>query len=578
INYLDKFDEKADEGFFIGYFVVSKAMRVFSTMIVEETLNIRFLENAPNVKGNGPDWLFDIDSLTISMNYVTVVAGFQTNGLLQQARQTEHINSTNSFNTISSPVNTAGPSFVNATLPLPINVAGTPASTNAFEEHPFERFSPFKNAFSLPYVPIVTPINDTKIFGNAYDDEVMEEEVDMNNVVSSYTILDAPLTKFLKDHLKDQEIGSIETPVQTRQMTKINKEYARIEAIRLFLAYVSFKDFLVYQMDIKSDFLYEKIEEEDAEAQDVDVYLYGSMIGSLMYLTASRPDITFAVCACVRFQVTPKTSYLHVVKRIFRYLKGQPKLGLWYPRDSPLDLEAYSDSDYAKASLDKKSTTGDETVYKEWKDKIKRAVTTASSLEAEHESGNINRTQFMATLNEPLPHVIGSGSGPRRSKDCQAKDIANLKKRVKKLENRRKSRPEGLKRLKKKRSIEDINQDAEIALVDEAHGRMHDAYMFGVDDLEGNEVIVDVREKFVEKEVSTADPVTTAGEVVIAASVEDSAAPTTTTTADVDDELTLAKTLITIKAAKPKDKSKAKIIEPEKPLKKKDQIALDEEV
>ncbi|GKE34639.1 hypothetical protein Tco_1453961 [Tanacetum coccineum] len=61
---------------------------------------------------------------------------------------------------------------------------------------------------------------------------------------------------------------------------------------------------------------------------------------------------------CARFQVTPKTSHLNAVKRIFRYLKGQPKLGLLYPRDSPFDLEAFSDSDYAGASLDRKSTTG----------------------------------------------------------------------------------------------------------------------------------------------------------------------------------------------------------------------------
>ncbi|GKC18308.1 putative ribonuclease H-like domain-containing protein, partial [Tanacetum coccineum] len=72
----------------------------------------------------------------------------------------------------------------------------------------------------------------------------------------------------------------------------------------------------------------------------------------------TRPDIMFAVCACARFQVTLKTSHLNDVKRIFRYLKGQPKLGLWYPRDSPFDLEAFSDSDYAGASLDRKSTTG----------------------------------------------------------------------------------------------------------------------------------------------------------------------------------------------------------------------------
>ncbi|GJS02255.1 retrovirus-related pol polyprotein from transposon TNT 1-94, partial [Tanacetum coccineum] len=83
---------------------------------------------------------------------------------------------------------------------------------------------------------------------------------------------------------------------------------------------------------------------KDEEASDVDVHLYRSMIGSLMYVTASRPDIMFAVCACSRFQVTPKISHLSAVKRIFRYLKGKPKLGLWYPRESSFDLESYSDT------------------------------------------------------------------------------------------------------------------------------------------------------------------------------------------------------------------------------------------
>ncbi|GJX14518.1 putative ribonuclease H-like domain-containing protein, partial [Tanacetum coccineum] len=168
----------------------------------------------------------------------------------------------------------------------------------------------------------------------------------------------------------------------------------KIEAIRLFLAFASYMGFTVYQMDVKSAFLYGTIEEEvyvhqppgfvdpshpnkvykkrttttpietnkplvkDEDGEDVDVYVYRYMIGSLMYLTASRPDIMFAVCAGARFQVTPKALHLNAVKRIFRYLKHQPKLGLCYPRDSPFELEAYSDSDYGGASLDKKSTTG----------------------------------------------------------------------------------------------------------------------------------------------------------------------------------------------------------------------------
>nr|GFB90599.1 uncharacterized mitochondrial protein AtMg00810-like [Tanacetum cinerariifolium] len=89
---------------------------------------------------------------------------------------------------------------------------------------------------------------------------------------------------------------------------------------------------------------------KDGTRKDVELHLYRSMIGSLMYLAASRPDIMFAVCACARHQVTPKECHLHAVKRIFRYLKGHPKLGLWYPKASPFDLVAYSDSDYGGAS------------------------------------------------------------------------------------------------------------------------------------------------------------------------------------------------------------------------------------
>ncbi|GJW77626.1 putative ribonuclease H-like domain-containing protein [Tanacetum coccineum] len=639
-DHLGKFDGKVDEGFFVRYSVTSKAMRVFNkrTRIVEETLNIRFLENAPNVKGNGPDWLFDIDSLTISMNYVPVVASNQTNdiagtkdniiagqgekkiaprqeyiiiplyttnSLISQGPmdcdehggmkpiETEHTNNTNSFNTVSTPVSTAGPSFDNVVSSPPVNTDGPSVSTsNAFEEHLFERFSPFKNAFTPPQVPNVYSIDNTGILGNAYNDEDVEKDVNMNNVDSSYTVPDAAPLKFLKDHPKDhpkdqlkrtnhkdfqnclfacylshiepkKPIQALKDPswvevmqdellqfkllkvwtlvdlpkdkwaIGTKWVFKNKKDkrgivvknkarlvaqghtqeeginydevfapVARIEAIRLFLAYASFKDFVVYQMDVKSAFLYGKIEEEvyvcqppgfedpdfpdkvykvekalyglhqapracqdkyvaeilkkfdfatiktastpmepnkalikDEEAEDVDVHLYRSMIGSLMYLTTSRSDITFAVRACARFQVTPKTSYLYVVKRIFRYLKGQPKLGLCYIRYSPFDLEAFSDSFYAGDSLDRKSTTegcqflgkrliswqckkqtivansttkaeyiaaancygqakhieylvGDEAVHKELGDRMERSATTASSLEVEQDSEN----------------------------------------------------------------------------------------------------------------------------------------------------------------------------------------------
>ncbi|GJS34569.1 retrovirus-related pol polyprotein from transposon TNT 1-94 [Tanacetum coccineum] len=226
---------------------------------------------------------------------------------------------------------------------------------------------------------------------------------------------------------------------------------------------------------------------KDGDADDIDVHLYKSMIGSLMYLTTSMPDIMFAVFACARFQVTPKTSHLLAIKRIFRYLKGKPTLGLWYSRDSPYELVAYTDSDYVRATQDRKSTTrgcqflgnrliswqckkqtvvatsiteveyvaaascygqakhieylmlktsplkhvkrgrdtkipqssgppvkvGDEAVHKELGDRMERAATTASSLEAEQDSDA--QTRFETTSKQsndpPLSRVNTLGSG-----------------------------------------------------------------------------------------------------------------------------------------------------------------------
>ncbi|GJS31855.1 putative ribonuclease H-like domain-containing protein [Tanacetum coccineum] len=337
---------------------------------------------------------------------------------------------------------------------------------------------------------------------------------------------------------------------------------------------------------------------KDEDGEEVDVHMYRSMIGSLMYLTSSRPGIMFVLCACARYQVNPKVSHLYVVKRIFRYLKGQPKLGLWYPKDSPFDLVAYTDSDYAGASLDRKSTTrgkyqlqalvdgkkiiiiestvrrdlqledaegvdclpnatifeqltliGNEVVNKEMDNSLVRAATTASSLEAEQDSGNINKTRSKAILNEPNPQGTGSGSSPRcqetmgdtiaqtrvfdleNTKTAQAQEITSLKSRVKKLEKKGVSRTHKLKRLykvgrstrvisfdeaslgdqedasKQGRKIDDIDKDAEITLVGENQGRYGDEEMFDTVVLDDEEVFAgqDMAKKEVnvaEKEVS----------------------------------------------------------------------------
>ncbi|KAI3724944.1 hypothetical protein L1987_64712 [Smallanthus sonchifolius] len=96
----------------------------------------------------------------------------------------------------------------------------------------------------------------------------------------------------------------------------------------------------------------------DKDEKDVDCKLYHGMIGSLMYLTASRPDIMFAVCLCSRFQSQPKESHMITVKRIFTYLKGKTRLGLWYSKQQSFEFKTYTDSDYGGCNLDRKSTSG----------------------------------------------------------------------------------------------------------------------------------------------------------------------------------------------------------------------------
>ena len=96
--------------------------------------------------------------------------------------------------------------------------------------------------------------------------------------------------------------------------------------------------------------------DEDGEA--VDQKEYRSMIGSLLYLTAMRPDIHFALCLCARFQASPRTSHRQAVKRIMRYLRFTPELGLWYSSASSLSLRGFSDADFAGCRLDRKSTSG----------------------------------------------------------------------------------------------------------------------------------------------------------------------------------------------------------------------------
>ncbi|XP_075103829.1 secreted RxLR effector protein 161-like [Nicotiana tabacum] len=96
----------------------------------------------------------------------------------------------------------------------------------------------------------------------------------------------------------------------------------------------------------------------DEEGKSVEHKLYRGMIGSMLYLTARRPNIVLSVGLCSKFQANPKESYPKAVKRILRYLKGTPDLCLWYPRGYNFDLVGYVDADYVGFHIDRKSTSG----------------------------------------------------------------------------------------------------------------------------------------------------------------------------------------------------------------------------
>ncbi|GKA89136.1 retrovirus-related pol polyprotein from transposon TNT 1-94 [Tanacetum coccineum] len=173
---------------------------------------------------------------------------------------------------------------------------------------------------------------------------------------------------------------------------------ARIKDIRIFLAFAAHKNMIVYQMDVKTTFLnvipaeenprgifinqskyaleslnkygmessdpvdtpmVEKSKlDEDPQGKAIDPTHHRGMVGTLMYLTTSRPDLTFDVCMCARYKAKPTEKHLHAIKRIFKYLRGTVNRGLWYPKDSSIALTAYADTDHAGCQDTRRSTYG----------------------------------------------------------------------------------------------------------------------------------------------------------------------------------------------------------------------------
>nr|GEU42869.1 retrovirus-related Pol polyprotein from transposon TNT 1-94 [Tanacetum cinerariifolium] len=366
LDQLGEFDGKSDEGIFVGYSTISKAFRVYNikTRKVEENLHITFLENKPMITCGGLEWLFDIDALSESMNYAPVPAGTNSNDFAGKGASFDAGQS--SLETRRSQNYILLPPWKDSSL---FDFFLQDSDSHNQDNLNINIVSPSVNTATPTYAdypsdPLMPDLKDTRIFDDAYDDRDEGAEADYNNLEIVISVSPIPSTRVHKDHPKQQITGEIHSVVQTRKMAKQTE--VGIEAIRLFLAYASFMDFTMYQIDVKSAFLYGTIKEEVYVSQPsgfvdpefpVRVYKVEKALYDLHQAPRAWPDITFVVRACSRFQVQLKVSHMHDVKRIFRYLKGQPTLGLWYPKESPLELITYSGSDYAGASLDRKSTT-----------------------------------------------------------------------------------------------------------------------------------------------------------------------------------------------------------------------------
>ncbi|GJU86025.1 ribonuclease H-like domain-containing protein [Tanacetum coccineum] len=272
IEAVDPFDEKfMNEGFFVGYSLNSKAFRVYNirTRKVEENLHIRFLEDKPIIASDGPKWLFDIDVLTKSMNYVPVVADYILMPLWKDGSLFDS-SSKNASNDKPQPSSDAGKNddegvskesridnqerpennsyYVNTAGPS-INTASTNDNTGSLNI----------NIVSLTVTTAPLEATHADFFGD-------ETKLDMSNITNTYLVLIYSTLQKNEQMIKE-EAQAVDLPygksaIGTKMSDKTRKIMRRIEAIRLFLAYASFKDFVMYQIDVKSVFLYGKIKEE----------------------------------------------------------------------------------------------------------------------------------------------------------------------------------------------------------------------------------------------------------------------------------------------------------------------------
>ncbi|GKA95652.1 retrovirus-related pol polyprotein from transposon TNT 1-94 [Tanacetum coccineum] len=370
-----KFDGKSDEGYLLGYSTTSKAFRVYNkrTKRVEENMHIDFLEDQRNVAGSGPDWMFDLDFLTNTMNYIPVSVENQVN---VDASTQEHY-------VAGSSEKDKEPTQEYILLPLhPHRPRISVEDIADKEEQHIQAFEEEKKRATQ--ATSINKLNTGRPSVSASNSPLKN----LKNYITSLTDKSWVEANGLEELLQFK-LQKVWILVDLPSGEKGKIDTLRIEAIRLFLAFASYMRFTVYQMDVKSAFLYGTIEEEVYVHQPpgfVDpaypnkVYKVIKALYCLhqaprawyetlsSFLMENGFRIEFEDCMHKRFQMRsmdeltfflglqvkqqPDGIFISQDKYIADILK---KFDYW---DSPFELEAFSDSDYGGASLDRKSTIG----------------------------------------------------------------------------------------------------------------------------------------------------------------------------------------------------------------------------
>nr|GEY08256.1 hypothetical protein [Tanacetum cinerariifolium] len=354
-DHLGKFDGKADEGYIVGYSASNKAYRVYnvSNKRVEKTINLWFFKDKPNVQGLGHECVQESQPIDTPGDKLDDSPFPFADEIFQKEfaklkDQEQRVTSDAEELRTPAGVKAVLPGCIpvpTGRVPVPAGSLPVPTVDSMFDGEPTTRFpcpSDLGNHNPSPGI----------FSSSSYDDEF---DTALNNVA----LADPTWVDTMQEEMQQFKFQNVWVLVDLPLGLHVQR---RPDGI--FIHQDKYVQEIVYKFDLGNVRIattpYESPKPKSKSESDspVNVHLYRSMIGSLMYLTASRPDIIFAVSACSRHQGTPTTFNLEAVKKIFKYLKGQPKLGLWYPKESPLVLEAYSDSDYVGANKDMKSTTG----------------------------------------------------------------------------------------------------------------------------------------------------------------------------------------------------------------------------